>query len=147
MEKRRVVRLSNLPAFSNFTICQNIYSLELVGLSWLDNCQGIGNIHSLTIDQCNLIVTTAGLGTVTGKIVLKNCGSLVALEGLMNIPEVEIFGCEKVHKLTCIGNHKLLRVQCCPLFKKLYDEYQNDGKHAEIFDSIQLVEFLEEKAK
>jgi hypothetical protein len=147
MEEKRDVHFSIPPALSNFSFCQNIYSLKLVGLSWLDNCQGIGNIHSLTIEHCPFITTTAGLGIVTGKIRLKSCGSLVTLEGLLNIPEVEISYCEKVHELTSIGNHNLFRVQYCPLLKKLFKKYQNNGKHAEIFNSIQLVEFLEEKPK
>jgi hypothetical protein len=66
IQEKRMVHLQDLPAITNFSFCQNIFSLELTDLSGLRNCQGIGNIHHLTIDGGDTFYTTKGLGKVTG---------------------------------------------------------------------------------
>jgi hypothetical protein len=78
IHEKRVVRLSKLPFLIDFAFCQNIYSLRLTNLSGLTNCQRIGNIHHLTIEECENLTCTDGLGKVIGKCILLKNGSTLA---------------------------------------------------------------------
>jgi hypothetical protein len=135
-EKKRVVCLSELQTLNEFSFCQKIYSLELVRLSLLKNCQGIGNIHNLTIQWCGKLTSTEGLGKVTGRLVLKDSCSLQILKDLKNIPKVEIQKCNEVSDFTGLGNHESLLVRGCRNFTIFFEEYRNEQKHQDIFSTI-----------
>jgi hypothetical protein len=135
-QKKRVLCLSELQTLNEFSFCQNIYSLELVKLSLLESCQGIGNIHNLTIQWCYKFTSTEGLGKVTGRLVLKDCCSLQILKDLKNIPKVEIQTCYQVSDFSGLGNHEFLLVRYCPNFKILLEEYRNEQMHQDIFSTI-----------
>jgi hypothetical protein len=130
------VFLCDLPALVDFSFCHNIYSLELMYLSGLRNCLGVANIHYLHIERCDGLISTEGLGKVTGKCILKNCWSLSTLQDLTNIPKVEIYSCNSVDDYSGLGDHELLLIRECPYFAELLTEYRNEQKHKELFSTI-----------
>jgi hypothetical protein len=115
--EKRVVRLSDLPSVNDFSFCQSFFSLKLSNLPGLKNCRGIGNIHYLTIADCKNMISTDGLGKVTGKCVLTYYPSLQFLIDLKDIPSVEFYSCSAVSNLNGLGNHESLLFKNCLIFE------------------------------
>jgi hypothetical protein len=115
------------------TKLQNIYHLVL------DRCsvESVGNIHHLEIHYCASLITTKGLGSITGSFFLGNCGSLTSLHGLQNIPEVSISSCLNIVDFSGLGHHKKLTVRWNSVFEEMLEEFQNEKKHSELFGSIE----------
>jgi hypothetical protein len=136
MKEERTVNLSSLPVLFDFSFCRNIYSLDLSRLSGLKTCTGISNIHHLKLDECENLISTEGLGSVTGKIELQSCASLTSLTHVKNIREVHISFCKNIRNFNDLGNHELLQIQRSDRFEKLLEEYQREGQHNQLFSSI-----------
>jgi hypothetical protein len=135
LEMKRTVSLTNLHSVQNFNFCQNIYQLSLhtVGRN-LTTCEGIANIHILSITNCIHLNTTLGLNNITGSVTFDKCIALKALIGLKNIPKVHLIYCNAVSNFNGLGNNQLLHVTGVPEFEKLHNQYKLFGAHREIFE-------------
>jgi hypothetical protein len=141
MNERREVVLGDLPALTDFIFCRNIYSLELTNLSGLKTCHGIGNIHELTIESCKSLISTVGIGRITGKLILTTCQSVTKLTGLNAIPKVSVVSCYDLLDFSGLGNHELVEIKACSHFKKFLEEYQTNQQHKELFSSTRQLIF------
>jgi hypothetical protein len=132
----RNVKLVFLKYVKNFHYCKNIYQLELSHCLGLATCQGIANIHHLTIKNCESLMNTAGLQNITGSLILERCSSLTALIGLQGIPKVYLNNCAEIESFQGLGNHKTLHVSEVPKFLPIFKEFKQSGTHQEILGNI-----------
>jgi hypothetical protein len=126
-------------------------TITIFGLVLRDNLQNISHlvfeccamdlslitkIHHLEIISCTDLMTTEGLGSVTGSLILSHCWNVTSLIGLENIPEVSVISCKNIVDFSGLGHHQKLTVCGNLTFKKVLKEFQKEGMHSELFDSI-----------
>jgi hypothetical protein len=124
---------------------QNIYHLVLqyCTIESSGNLSLIDNIHHLEISNCTSLITTEGLGAVTGSLTLRNCANLASLVGLKNIPEVSITSCgQMISDFIGLGHHKKLTVRGNVHFEKMLKEFQKgQKKHSAFFETVEHLYF------
>jgi hypothetical protein len=106
----RVVSILELPLLLDFSFCRFIYFLDLDSLPGLVSCEGISNIHTLKITDCDGLTSTKGLRKIFGKLELRQCEFLVSLLDVQNIPEVGICDCADLVDFSGLGQNRIVRI-------------------------------------
>jgi hypothetical protein len=135
--QNRIVRLSLINSAENFLFCKNIYQLELHNFSQLITCEGIQRIHHLKISICPNLMSTRGIGLISGSLSITACRSLAELVNLKNIPVVTLDMCPAMEKFEGLGNHDKLTVNTNPIFSGRFRRYQTHKSFKKLFDTIQ----------
>jgi hypothetical protein len=133
----RIVRLSLIESAENFLFCKNIYQLELYNFSQLVTCEGIERIHHLKIGMCPNLMTTRGIGLISGSLTITACPSLAELVNLKNIPTVTLDICLAIENFEGLGNHDKLTVNKNSFFIDRFRRYQTHKSYKKLFETIQ----------
>jgi hypothetical protein len=109
--QRKYLHVGSCFHLNDFSFCRNILELELYSLGNLYSCEGIMNIHHLTVRSCYYLTSSRGLRNITGSVSFSSCYKMTSLVDVLNIPEIEIIDCKSLADFGGLGNNQRLFIK------------------------------------